>query len=47
MLVLIWNGTMKKEHVEQLCMDTSWISETNMDIWHQKKHNTSHTNTDL
>ena len=32
MLELIWNRIMKKEPVEQLWMDISWISETNMDI---------------
>ena len=32
MLVLILNGIMKKEPVEQLWVDTSWNSETNMDI---------------
>ena len=44
-LVLIWNGTMKKEHVEQLWMGTYWNSETNMAIWHLKNHNNHLTNT--
>ena len=47
MMVLIWNGIMKKDPVEQLWMDISWSSETNMDIWHQKNHNIPRTNTDL
>ena len=39
------NGTMKKEHVEQLWMDTSWNSETNIDIWQLNNHNNHRTNT--
>ena len=45
MLVLTWNGNMKKEHAGQLWMDTSRISGTNINTWLLKNRNIHLTNT--